>query len=261
MDLFEYQAKELFAKHNVPTTPGRVTDTAEGAEAIAEEIGQPGDGQGAGQGRRPRQGRWRQVRRDARRRLRTRQEHPRPGHQGPRRQEAAGRRGQRHRRGVLHLLPARPRQPHLPGDVLGRGRHGDRGGRRHQARAAGQGPRGRRQGCRPGLRPFHRRAGPPARRGARRRRGHHPEAVGGLRRRGRHPGRGQPAGAHPGRPDPRAGRQGHPRRQRRLPPARPRRVRGPRRHRSAGAQGQGERPQLRQARRRRSASSATARAW
>ncbi|MGA7050706.1 MAG: hypothetical protein WBZ37_05440, partial [Mycobacterium sp.] len=22
MDLFEYQAKELFAKHNVPTTPG-----------------------------------------------------------------------------------------------------------------------------------------------------------------------------------------------------------------------------------------------
>ncbi|WP_242527587.1 hypothetical protein, partial [Mycobacteroides abscessus] len=28
MDLFEYQAKELFAKHNVPTTPGRVTTTA-----------------------------------------------------------------------------------------------------------------------------------------------------------------------------------------------------------------------------------------
>ena len=31
MDLFEYQAKELFAKHDVPTTPGRVTDTAEDA--------------------------------------------------------------------------------------------------------------------------------------------------------------------------------------------------------------------------------------
>ncbi len=41
MDLFEYQAKELFAKHNVPTTPGRVTDTPEGAKAIAEEIGRP----------------------------------------------------------------------------------------------------------------------------------------------------------------------------------------------------------------------------
>src|ERR1700716_3858318 len=41
MDLVEYQAKELFAKHNVPTTPGRVTDTAEEAKAIAEEIGRP----------------------------------------------------------------------------------------------------------------------------------------------------------------------------------------------------------------------------
>lgn len=41
MDLFEYQAKELFAKHNVPGTPGRVTDTAEGAKAIATEIGRP----------------------------------------------------------------------------------------------------------------------------------------------------------------------------------------------------------------------------
>src|SRR3984893_12442761 len=41
MDLFEYQAKELFAKHHVPTTPGRVTDTPEGAKAIAEEIGRP----------------------------------------------------------------------------------------------------------------------------------------------------------------------------------------------------------------------------
>ncbi|TXI41163.1 MAG: ADP-forming succinate--CoA ligase subunit beta, partial [Mycobacterium sp.] len=41
MDLFEYQAKELFAKHNVPTTPGRVTTSAEDAKAIAEEIGHP----------------------------------------------------------------------------------------------------------------------------------------------------------------------------------------------------------------------------
>ncbi|MDD4868237.1 MAG: ADP-forming succinate--CoA ligase subunit beta [Mycobacterium sp.] len=41
MDLFEYQAKELFDKHDVPTTPGRVTDTAEGAREIAAEIGRP----------------------------------------------------------------------------------------------------------------------------------------------------------------------------------------------------------------------------
>src|ERR1700722_7361700 len=42
MDLFEYQAKELFAKHNVPTTPGRVTTSPEEARAIAAEIGRPG---------------------------------------------------------------------------------------------------------------------------------------------------------------------------------------------------------------------------
>src|ERR1700686_2059791 len=41
MDLFEYQAKELFAKHNVPTTPGRVTTSPEEAGAIAAEIGKP----------------------------------------------------------------------------------------------------------------------------------------------------------------------------------------------------------------------------
>ncbi len=41
MDLFEYQAKELFAKHHVPTTPGRVTSSADEARTIAEEIGQP----------------------------------------------------------------------------------------------------------------------------------------------------------------------------------------------------------------------------
>jgi succinyl-CoA synthetase beta subunit len=41
MDLFEFQAKELFVKHGVPTAPGRVTDTAEGAKEIATEIGAP----------------------------------------------------------------------------------------------------------------------------------------------------------------------------------------------------------------------------
>ncbi len=41
MDLFEYQAKDLFAKHGVPTTPGRVAATADEAQAIATEIGKP----------------------------------------------------------------------------------------------------------------------------------------------------------------------------------------------------------------------------
>lgn len=41
MDLFEYQAKELFVKHGVPSSEGRVTDNAADARAIAQEIGKP----------------------------------------------------------------------------------------------------------------------------------------------------------------------------------------------------------------------------
>jgi succinyl-CoA synthetase beta subunit len=41
LDLFEYQAKELFVKHGVPSSQGRVTDDATDARAIAEEIGKP----------------------------------------------------------------------------------------------------------------------------------------------------------------------------------------------------------------------------
>ncbi|WP_110206379.1 ADP-forming succinate--CoA ligase subunit beta [Nocardioides daejeonensis] len=39
MDLMEYQAKELFAKHGVATTLGKVVETAEDAKAAAEQIG------------------------------------------------------------------------------------------------------------------------------------------------------------------------------------------------------------------------------
>ncbi|MEX0428148.1 ADP-forming succinate--CoA ligase subunit beta [Nocardioides sp. DS6] len=39
MDLMEYQAKELFAKHGVATTLGVVVETAEAAKAAAEKIG------------------------------------------------------------------------------------------------------------------------------------------------------------------------------------------------------------------------------
>ncbi len=39
MDLFEYQAKELFAKHGVPVTPGVVASTAAAARAAAETFG------------------------------------------------------------------------------------------------------------------------------------------------------------------------------------------------------------------------------
>ena len=39
MDLMEYQAKELFAKHGVTTTLGRVVESADEARAAAEELG------------------------------------------------------------------------------------------------------------------------------------------------------------------------------------------------------------------------------
>ncbi len=41
MDLMEYQAKELFAKHGVPVLPGETVDTAEAARGVAERIGRP----------------------------------------------------------------------------------------------------------------------------------------------------------------------------------------------------------------------------
>jgi succinyl-CoA synthetase beta subunit len=39
VDLYEYQAKDLFAAHNVPVVPGKVCTTAEEARAAAAEIG------------------------------------------------------------------------------------------------------------------------------------------------------------------------------------------------------------------------------
>ena len=39
MDLYEYQAKELFAAHGVPVLPGEVADTAAEARAAAARIG------------------------------------------------------------------------------------------------------------------------------------------------------------------------------------------------------------------------------
>ncbi|WP_018682753.1 ADP-forming succinate--CoA ligase subunit beta [Actinokineospora enzanensis] len=40
MDLYEYQAKDLFAAHGVPVLPGHVAQTAEEARAHAEALGQ-----------------------------------------------------------------------------------------------------------------------------------------------------------------------------------------------------------------------------
>ena len=41
MDLYEYQAKELFGRHGIPIPPGRVAATPEEAKAVAAELGVP----------------------------------------------------------------------------------------------------------------------------------------------------------------------------------------------------------------------------
>ena len=117
MDLYEYQAKELFAAHGVPVLPGRtVRRRRRGGGRGRAELGTAGGRQGPGEDRRPRQGRRREARRDPGRGPREGRGDPRHGHQGPHGAPGAGHRGQRHRGGVLRLLPARPGQPHLPGD-------------------------------------------------------------------------------------------------------------------------------------------------
>ncbi len=41
MDLYEYQAKDLFAAHGVPVLPGDVATNPADAKAIAAKFGQP----------------------------------------------------------------------------------------------------------------------------------------------------------------------------------------------------------------------------
>jgi succinyl-CoA synthetase beta subunit len=41
VDLYEYQAKELFGRHSVPTTPGEVSSTVDDSREIARRIGRP----------------------------------------------------------------------------------------------------------------------------------------------------------------------------------------------------------------------------
>ena len=191
----EYQAKELFAKHDVPVTLGTVDREAGGRRRRRRAAGWPGRRQGTGQGRRSRQGRRREARREPRGSGREGHRHPRHGHQGPHRAPGADRADGRHRRRVLLLLPGRPRQPRLPLHRQRRGRCRDRGGRAHQPgrdrprldRPAGR--RRRRQGRRDRLR-----VALPGR-GRRGGDGRREEAVGRVHQGGRVAGRGEPARA------------------------------------------------------------------
>ena len=205
--------------------------------------------QGAGEGRRPRQGRWRQARRQPRGRQGPRPGHPRPRHQGAHHPQGDGRPGQRHRRGVLLLLPARPLQPHLPGHGLEGGRHGDRGARGRPARGAGQHPDRRHPSASTRPRPPRsstRRTSPPR---CATRSSPSPSSCGrSSRKEDATLVEVNPLAKAPDGTVLALDAQGHPRRERRLPAARARRPRGRRRRRPARGRGQGEGPQLRQAR-------------
>ena len=111
MDLMEYQAKELFAKHGVTTTLGVVVDHRRRGQAAAEQLGgvtvvkaqvkAGGRGKAGGV----------KLAKTPDEAFEHALEHPRDGDQGPHGQPGPGHPGDAPGGGVLLLLPARPRQP------------------------------------------------------------------------------------------------------------------------------------------------------
>ena len=197
MDLFEYQARELFAKHGVPVLAGEVVDTPEEARAAAERTRRPRRRQGAGQDRRPRQGRRREARRRPPTRPRARaDDDPRHGHQGPHRPQGDARRGRADiaEEYYFSFLLDRANRTFLAMATVEGGMEIEEVAD-EQPRGAGQDRRSTPSRASTRRRPA--RSSTPAK---------FPaevadqvadvlrEAVGGLRRRGRHARRGQPAG-------------------------------------------------------------------
>ena len=248
----EYQAKELFAKHDVPVTLGKTVETAEDARAAAEEIGGvvvvkaqvKAGGRGKAGGvklaKTPEEAERARAQRSSAWRSRA---SPSTGCSSCPRDADRG--------GVLLLLPARPLQPLLPVHRLA-------------SRAASRSRRSPRPTPTPSRRS--------------------PIDAGDRRRRGQGHARSSTRPAFPaeltdqavalvqalwkvfveedatlvevnplarlaGRQARGARRQGLARRERRVPPRGPRAVRGQGRGRPARGEGQGQGPQLRQARR------------
>ena len=225
MKIHEYQAKAILAQYNVPVPRGEVAFTAEEAEAAAKKIGGSvvvkaqihagGRGKGGGV----------KVAKDAAEAARARRQDPRhdaghaPDRAGrPHRAAAADRRDAAHRARTVPRHRARPRAGQAGVHGVGRGRHGDRRGRRQDAGADPEGD----DRAGPGLSAFQARKlafgiGIPA--GQRERRGGGHDGAGqGLRRDGRLARRDQPVHPHQGRQGLRARRQDQLRRQRALPP-------------------------------------------
>ena len=254
MDLFEYQARDLFAEHGVPVLAGAVAETPEEARArrraarggrvvVKAQVKTGGRGKAGGV-------KLADDPADAEAKAGA---DPRHGHQGPHGPPGDARAGRRHRGGVLLLLPARPRQPHLPGHGLARGRHGHRGGRRRPSPRRWPGSRSTPSPAsttpRPARSPSA--ASFPAEVARPGRRGRIVKLWDVFVKRGRHAGRGQPAGQD-------RRRHASSRSTARSPSTRTptsatpttRRCDDKRRRRPARGRGQGEGPQLRQARRR-----------
>ncbi len=203
--------------------------------------------QGPGPDRRTREGRRDQGRQGPRRGRGARQRDPRHGHPRPHRPRAVGGGRLRDRGRVLRICDLRPLREGAPDHALDQGRHGHRGGGGHRPGCD----------CPPPRRPAARVPGlprPPARLRGRRRRGRGPadrrdagQAVRRVRAGGGDAGRGQPADRHAPARGQGARRQGHTRRQRPVPASRQCRAARPLGRGPAGADGQGARPDLRQA--------------
>ena len=250
MDLLEYQGKQLFARHGVPVPAGQPARTVEEAVAAAEEIGYPcaikAQVQIGGRGKLG----GIKIANDPRRGRGVRPRDPRHGHPRPHRPRAVDRGRLADRVRVLRVGRLRPLGQGAAGDALDQGRDGHRAGRRRGPGRDRHPPRRPAAGLSGLPRP------PPGLRGRRRRRRRAPgrrdagQALRRVHRRGGDAGRGQPADHHPRARGQGARRQGHARRQRALPPRRERRAARPLGRGSAGGDGQGARPHLRQARRR-----------
>lgn len=129
MDLFEYQARDLFAKHGVPVLAGEVIDTPEAAREATERLG--GKSVVKAQVKVGGRGKAGGVKLAAT-----------PDEAVARATDILGMDIKGHTvhkvmiaelspeiGRILRLVPPRPHQPHLPGHGLGAGRHGHRGGR------------------------------------------------------------------------------------------------------------------------------------
>ena len=131
MDLFEHQAKELFAEYGVPVPQGRVAATPDEARAIAADFAAAGT---------PRVVVKAQVKTGGRGKAGGVKLADGPDEAQARAAEILGmdikghtvhkvlvEEASRHRAGVLPVVPAGPGRPDVPVDLLRRRRHGDRG--------------------------------------------------------------------------------------------------------------------------------------